>query len=910
MWGTYRRKAHAGLLDFPQMKPLKLFPSSASVFFLGIYFLGLVPSVMAQYGANGAPYTQTANIDNCTSSSVSLNTMDINQFYLYSNSGVSVLYAAGVNSPGTNNITLPSPPSAGASIVKAFLEVVEWGTINSCNSSAVSFGGGLTGPGVESGQGNFENLWIDPRQGTDKDSGNSQYFCNVRYDVTSLVAVGTTSYTTDAPVSLNGKLEALVIVYTVPAQSACGAVALGDGLFVWGGSTVGSPVLDYGVTPWYSTLDWSCQHNQACATNQFSRWGGADYPNTPVTFTDNFYGDDAPTTAEPPSEADGAGTIFQDPSTSNDTFLDTYNNVSLSDNSGKITWGLGTPLNSAEKVYYWINLLAASCNSICNTPTPTNSPTSTPTPSATSTPTPSFTTTNSPTLTFSPTPTNSATYTPSFTVTSTWTPTCTLTSTATPTPSVTPSLTPTVTDSFTPTASPTYSPTITSTATCTDTATSTNSATATASFTSSSTSTYTRTFTMTGTATQTPTITDSFTLTATSTLTPTVTWSFTSTLTATVTTTFTHSSTFTVTDTPTLTGTPTLTFTYTLTLTPTASFTPTPSATTTSTPTLTNSPTLTLTPTITDSPTPSGTPTSTPLPEPYTITVGVYNSAGELVKKLLVERSPQPVTAITLGPGNSITSLTGPNNTVSVYWNGNLLTVWNGTNASGNPVSNGTYYVKVDSVDSLGSDQSVIQDVTVNRSLSKVVVEICNAAGEVVRNLYEADGAGPVTAVQLSSLILETGSTAQSLVTIGMSNGAILVWDGSGAGGTMVTNGVYFLEIFSENGTGGEEVLTKDLTVINSDRSVVGVYAYPNPWQSGDPPLTFKVSSTQPMTLKVRFYDLAGERVAIFSGPPGGSQALFPNDTIASGVYIAVVELWSVNGDMTARQSLKVMIRR
>ncbi len=866
---------------------------------------------MAQYGADGMPYTQTANMDNCISSSVSLNTMAINQFYLYSSSGVSVLYAAGVNSPGTNTITVSNPPSAGASIVKAYLEVVEWWNGYDCSNASVSFGGGGTPMGVETGQGNFENLWTDPNQGIDlmPGGGENAFFCDVRYDVTNLVSLGVSSYSTNALNS--GVLAGLVIVYTVPAPSACGAVALDDGLFVWDGSTVGgNPKMDWGVTPWYSTLDWSCQHSQACAANQFSRWGGVSAPDVPNSFTDEFFGTDSPGPGEPPVTVTGAGTIFQDTNISYDTFLDTYSNVPLSDPSGKITWALGSPL-SGQKAYYWVNLLAASCNSICNTPTPTNTPTSTPTPTITPTVTSSFTTTNSPTLTFSFTPTNSATSTPSSTVTSTWTPTSTATFTATPTSSFTPSFTPTVTDSCTPSATLTDSPTPTVTPTPTATGTPTYSATPTDTFTSSPTVTFTATFTMTGTPTSTPTITDTFTVTFTPTWTSTFTSSFTPTLTATFTSTFTPTSTFTVTGTPTPTATPTPTFTYTLTPTTTASFTITPTATPTSTPTVTDSYTITFTPTITATSTPTGTPTPTPLPEPYTVTVGVYNSAGELVENLLVERSSQPVTAVTLGPGNSITSLTGPNNAVSIYWGGNLLSVWNGKNASGNPVSNGTYYLKVDSVNSLGSDQSVIQDVTVSRFLGTVVAEICNAAGEVIRNLYEADGVGgPVTAVQLSSLVLQAGSTAQGLVTIGMSNEVTLVWDGTGSAGSMVTNGVYFLEVFSENGTGGEEVITKDLTVVNANRSPAGVYAYPNPWQNGDPPLTFKTSSTQILTLKVRLYDLAGEKIAVFSGAPGSGQALLPSGTIAGGVYVAVVELWDGNGSMTARQSLNVMIRR
>src|SRR5580658_7238201 len=437
------------------MKPFRPCFLSALLFFMGAFLFGLAPA-RAQYGAAGAPYTQTANQDNCTSSSVSLNTMAINQFYLYSASGVSVLYAAGVNGAGTSIITLASPPPAGATIVKAYLEVVEWWNGYTCSGSPVSFGSGVTPAGFEAGQGNFENLWNDPRLGTDLLSGQSAFFCDIRYDVTSLVSPAVSSYGTNA-LSV-GVLAGLVIVYTVNAPAACGAVALGDGLFVWGGSTIGSnPKLDYGVTPWYSTLDWSCQHSQACGANQFSRWGGVSAPNVPVSFADDFFGTDNPGPSQPPNMALGAGTIFQDSSSSYDTFLDSYANVPLSDPAGKITWALGNPVDSADKDFYWVNLLAASCNSICGTPTPTNSPTQTPTPTITPTPTSTFTATNSPTSTSSATPPNTPTstlsFTPSLTATSTATDSVTSTPSLTATASPTPTATPTPTFSATPTAS-------------------------------------------------------------------------------------------------------------------------------------------------------------------------------------------------------------------------------------------------------------------------------------------------------------------------------------------------------------------------------------------------------------------------------------------------------------------------
>ncbi|HEY5040317.1 MAG TPA: hypothetical protein VIJ93_14730, partial [bacterium] len=357
--------------------------------------------------------------------------------------------------------------------------------------------------------------------------------------------------------------------------------------------------------------------------------------------------------------------------------------------------------------------------------------------------------------------------------------------------------------------------------------------------------------------------------------------------------------------------TPTKTYTFTVTFTPTLSFTETPTSTATFTPTLTDTSSPTSTPTPSFTPAPTATFTMTPVPEPYTVTIGVYNGAGELVRRILVEHAAQPVTGITLKPGNSITSLGGPNGSVSFYWNGSLLSAWDGTNASGTPVSNGTYYLKINSMDNQGNNQTLVQDITVSRPVETVKVEISNAAGEVVRILSRAQvSAGPVTAVQLSTTFLNPASLSQNPVTVGMSNGVTLTWDGTSDGGTRVTNGTYYLEVLSTDGIGAQEVFTEVVSVVNGGGLSPGLYAYPNPWHPGDPPLTLKTTSVQALTLKGWLYDLAGERVATWEGPAGTGQASLETGALASGIYVAVVEEWTANGTLASRQSLKVMVTR
>ncbi len=120
----------------------------------------------------------------------------------------------------------------------------------------------------------------------------------------------------------------------------------------------------------------------------------------------------------------------------------------------------------------------------------------------------------------------------------------------------------------------------------------------------------------------------------------------------------------------------------------------------------------------------------------YTVKIGVYNSAGELVDTILTEQLSQPIENFTLQSSNAITRLNGPNNAVTVYFNNVPLGSWNGTTTSGSLASNGIYYVKVDSISNLGVDVSTTQQVTVNRTLYQSTILIYNEAGEVVKHLY------------------------------------------------------------------------------------------------------------------------------------------------------------------------------
>ncbi|HUO56756.1 MAG TPA: hypothetical protein VMV05_01125, partial [bacterium] len=212
-------------------------------------------------------FVQGTSTDNCTTSNSTPSTEAMNQFYAYGASGVSVLFCSGTSNTVSNGslVTMACAPPAGATIVKAFLDVVEYnGSSSSPTASlgAVNFNGGLTGAGTLAGLGNLWNVFDDPRYGYDVASYPNQTAFNVRYDVTSRVANGTASYNVSYPnIGSNTVWSAsLVVVYTVPAAGVCGGVAITDGLFYWdkGHDDSGSaPALREGVTPYAPTVDWS-----------------------------------------------------------------------------------------------------------------------------------------------------------------------------------------------------------------------------------------------------------------------------------------------------------------------------------------------------------------------------------------------------------------------------------------------------------------------------------------------------------------------------------------------------------------------------------------------------------------------------------------------------------------------------
>ena len=490
-----------------------------------------------------------------------------------------------------------------------------------------------------------------------------------------------------------------------------------------------------------------------------------------------------------------------------------------------------------------------------------------------------------------------ATDTSTITVTSTRTATPTSTSTITPSCTDTPTSTQTVSPTDTCSSTPTFTSTRTSTdtPTCTDTASVTPTYTQTSTITPGNSPTPTSTFTITSTFTDTPTETSSATAT------PTRTQTATSTCTATATQSVTASSTATQTLTSTCTATPTqsatasstATATASRTQTPTFTITQTPTSTRTATPTSTETSTRTVTPTSTISPTAS----NTPIPVPYAITVSIYNSAGEVVRRVYdgsIAAIPGSL-AITPIPGQPGALTIGLGATLGC---GGQSLAWDGNNDQGQAVIDGVYTIKVQIEDNYGRITTLNQQVFTSHPPAEYLA-IYAPSGEEVQRMELTRASGVATDFHMSQNVWAcpedpaTGKALQPLkITVYGESGVIsdLQWDGTSSLGSPVSSGVYLLELITQQAGGNSvAIISRSLVLLRpASRGPAGFKAFPNPVPLGG--LLQVWLPAHPLGARVRVYDLAGGLVASAAVPSGAPMQGFSTQAWGSGIYLVEAE--------------------
>jgi len=480
------------------------------------------------------------------------------------------------------------------------------------------------------------------------------------------------------------------------------------------------------------------------------------------------------------------------------------------------------------------------------------------------------------------------------------TPTITLSSTLSATRTITATVTLTATPSDTRTASPTATDTVlaaTPTTTPTDTPSSTKSVTA------SSTATPSATASATESVTLSPSPTPSATPSQTPSATQTATWSATPSASASpsVTATFTQSVTFSPSPTPSATATDTPSATQTETWSATPSATATPSTTLTASPTnsvtatATSTPTSTATSSYTSSPTITVTWTAspTPQPEPYRLSVTVFNSAGELVNNLFNGSTSALPLGLSLSQASIVagiggTSLLLPGSLVGL--NGPLS--WNGTNNTGQPVASGVYYIKIQTTNAFGQTTSYTSAVSVLAAPSQSWLVISNSAGEIVWRQQVANGSTNVNMpAEVAFAGMGTQASAKTGTTITVAgSGTVqnIPWNGLNLQGRLVSSGSYSAVLETEQVGSAVNVETVKFQVIDGPGGdpLSQMELAPNPAVHTEQARILYNPAFGEATVLV--YNLAGERTLAASDPGDSGVLLLDLSGLSSGVYICV----------------------
>jgi len=316
----------------------------------------------------------------------------------------------------------------------------------------------------------------------------------------------------------------------------------------------------------------------------------------------------------------------------------------------------------------------------------------------------------------------------------------------------------------------------------------------------------------------------------------------------------------------------------------------------------------------------------------FVIHLAVYNSAGELIKDYPAFELDSSISNFTIVNGN----ITTDSQSVSILYNNISVGTWDATTNSGDKVSNGTYFIKIDSTDPFGVTTTVTKNVSVLIGRNVLSATVFNEAGEAVKHFSQSDlqaliaGSSSslmasdydVAQVRLSNDVIQpdyTGSTAgNKVLTITMGSGRIFTYNAVGDSGSILTPGTYYIQFKSEVQGQPDQEISLTFRVEGSANGISGVVLAPNPIRVSQlqqiPYFNINLGAVDVRSTSVKIYTIAGELVTKSplmndAGNPTIVHWDVAQENIASGTYIAVIDLYSSNG-FIGRKFLKVVLIR
>jgi flagellar hook assembly protein FlgD len=311
------------------------------------------------------------------------------------------------------------------------------------------------------------------------------------------------------------------------------------------------------------------------------------------------------------------------------------------------------------------------------------------------------------------------------------------------------------------------------------------------------------------------------------------------------------------------------------------------------------------------------TATQTPLVYPYNLIIEAYNEAGEKIKIIGQASINRAVTDFDTLTGNTKTDTF---NAAEVdltlrfpgIWTGSETEVpyvdfdWDGTNANGQPASQGIYYIKVIVTDEYGHTNAIVKQVQLLRTEEYVRLSIYNSSGELVRVIEQANVPGTQINLEVDDVFYINGGTSNS-TTIKLGDAGVMQWDGKNSLGSLVSSGMYEVSVEVKDISGYSVISTKTITVLNESSGPImtDVKFYPNPIVADqDLGAVMRICwlGTATGDVTVRVYNIAGELVTKIGAR---IEDLFVNwnmtanngESLAPGFYAAVVEADTAQGE-------------
>ncbi len=194
----------------------------------------------------------------------------------------------------------------------------------------------------------------------------------------------------------------------------------------------------------------------------------------------------------------------------------------------------------------------------------------------------------------------------------------------------------------------------------------------------------------------------------------------------------------------------------------------------------------------------------------------------------------------------------------------------------------------------------------------RVVVEVFDASGRLVRTLLDGRAAATVTLNRVGTGSVHVALRGAEAVPVLLSDGSLASWDGKSVSGALAPNGLYTVRVMSVLPDGRRMVTSATISIIRPyEQLIVSPELVPNP--AGEAAwLSYRLASTF-AAVDIRVYNVAGE--LLFEGSADGTRNSFKWDLrnrdgrrVAAGLYLVVIEAADPTTGKRDRAILKLAV--